>query len=44
MKFALKTDSGDPVAPGNYTLEVHGPGEAGGEDAVAARKLFVVEE
>jgi hypothetical protein len=44
MKFALKTSSGDPVPPGNYTVEIYGPGVTGEEDAVAARKLFVIEE
>ncbi len=44
MKFALKTTSGEPVPPGNYTVEVYGPGATGGEYAVAARKLFVIEE
>jgi hypothetical protein len=44
MKFALKTSSGEPVPPGNYTVEIYGAGDTGEEDAVAARKLFVVEE
>jgi hypothetical protein len=44
MKFALKTSSGEPVPPGNYTVEVYGPGATGEEDAVAVRKLFVIEE
>ncbi len=44
MKFALKTRSGEPVPPGNYTLDIYSPGSAGGEDAVAARKFFVIEE
>jgi hypothetical protein len=50
VKFALKTESGEPVPPGNYTVEVYGPGLAGGEGdmdeegAVAVRKSFVVEE
>jgi len=39
VKFALRTRSGEPVPPGNYTLEIHG---AGGS-AAAARKSFVVE-
>lgn len=41
LKFALKTNSGEPVPPGNYTVEVYSPGEAG-EPAV--RKSFVIEE
>lgn len=48
VKFALKTKSGEPMPPGNYTIDIYGPGsidasvdeEAG---AVAARKFFVVE-
>jgi hypothetical protein len=45
MKFALKTSSGEPVPPGNYTVEVYGPGVTGEEEgAVAVRKLFVIEE
>ena len=45
VKFALKTSSGEPVPPGNYTVDVYGPGTASQEDAaaVAARKFFVVE-
>jgi hypothetical protein len=44
MKFALKTRSGEPVPPGNYTVDIYSPGATGGEDgAVAARKFFVVE-
>lgn len=41
VKFALKTRSGEPVPPGNYTLEVRNPGGAPG--GLAARKLFVIE-
>ena len=44
MKFALATISGEPVPPGNYTVEVYGPDATGEEEAVAARKLFVIEE
>jgi hypothetical protein len=44
MKFALQTSSGEPVPPGNYTVEIYGAGGTGEEDAIAARKLFVVEE
>ena len=44
MKFALKTTSGEPVPPGNYTVEIHGPRAAGEEEAAAARKLFVIGE
>ncbi len=44
VKFALKTGSGEPVPPGNYTVVLYGPGTAGEEGAaVAARKFFVVE-
>ena len=45
VKFALKTRSGEPVPPGNYTVEVYGPGTTGeeGAAAMAARKYFVVE-
>lgn len=42
VKFALETRSGYPVPPGNYTMDiVYGPE---GDAAVAARKLFVVQE
>ena len=44
LKFALKTNSGEPVPPGNYTVEVYGPGEADGGGEPAVRKSFVVEE
>lgn len=45
MKFALKTTYGEPVPPGNYTLEIYGPGTTGEEEGVVAvRKLFVIEE
>jgi hypothetical protein len=44
MKFAVKTTSGEPVPPGNYTIEIYGPDATGEEDAVAVRKLFVIEE
>ena len=42
VKFALKTRSGEPVPPGNYTVEISVPsgGEAGGP---AVRKSFVVQ-
>lgn len=44
MKFALKTKFGEPVPPGNYTVDVYGPESASQEDTtVAARKFFVVE-
>ncbi len=44
VKFVLKTSSGEPMPPGNYTVDVYGPGIAGEEDGVvAARKFFVVE-
>jgi hypothetical protein len=44
MKFAVKTTSGEPVPPGNYTVQIYGPDATGEEDAVAVRKLFVIEE
>jgi hypothetical protein len=45
MKFALATTSGEPVPPGNYTVEIYGPGPAGEEEGVVVvRKLFVIEE
>ena len=45
MKFALKTTSGEPVPPGNYTVEIYEPGSTGQEEGVVAvRKLFVIEE
>lgn len=40
VKFALKTRTGQPVPPGNYTLEIR---DGSGEGAVLARKSFVVE-
>jgi hypothetical protein len=43
LKFALETRSGDPIPPGDYTVEIHGPGTDDGAGAVAARKSFVVE-
>lgn len=43
LKFAFKTSSGEPVPPGNYTLDVYGLGESGGEDTLTVRKSFVVE-
>jgi hypothetical protein len=44
MKFALKTTSGEPMPPGNYTVEIYVPGANGDEDVVAVRKLFVIEK
>ena len=45
VKFALATTSGEPVPPGNYTVQIYGPGATGEEEnAVAVRKLFVIEE
>ncbi|CAA9453289.1 MAG: hypothetical protein AVDCRST_MAG14-1216 [uncultured Rubrobacteraceae bacterium] len=44
LKFALETNSGERVPPGNYTVEVYSPGEAGGGGEPAVRKSFVVEE
>ena len=44
MKFALKTSSGEPIPPGNYTVDIYIPETTSGEDStVAARKFFVVE-
>jgi hypothetical protein len=43
LKFALETRSGEPMPPGNYTVEIHGSGTGDGPGAVAARKSFVVE-
>ncbi len=43
VKFALQTRSGEPVPPGNYTLEIHGEGGEGSGGGAAARKFFVVE-
>jgi hypothetical protein len=43
VKFALKTSSGEPVPPGNYTVDIYGPGGTDEEGAAAARKRFVVE-
>ena len=45
LKFALQTRSGEPMPPGNYTVEIYGPGTTGEEEGlVAVRKLFVIEE
>ena len=43
VKFALKPSSGEPVPPGNYTVDIYGPGGTDEEGAAAARKRFVVE-
>ena len=44
VKFALETRSGEPVPPGNYTLEIRGPPEEGSDEGpLRARKSFVVE-
>ena len=40
MKFALKTESGELMPPGNYTVDIYGPEDEG---AMVARKFFVVE-
>ncbi len=42
LKFALQTRTGEPMPPGNYTVEIRGSG-TGGAGAVAARKSFVIE-
>lgn len=44
LKFAFETDSGEPVPPGNYTLDISSTGVDTGADGVAVRKSFVVEE
>jgi hypothetical protein len=44
MKFTLEATSGEPMPPGNYTVEIYGPSATGDEDTLAVRKLFVVEE
>jgi hypothetical protein len=43
LKFTLETRSGEPMPPGNYTVEIHGSGADDREGAVAASKSFVVE-
>jgi hypothetical protein len=43
LKFALETRSGERIPPGDYTVEIHGPGTGDGAGAVAASKSFVVE-
>ena len=43
VKFAFRTSSGEPVPPGNYTLDLYAFGESGAEDTVAVSKSFVVE-
>jgi hypothetical protein len=43
LKFALETRSGEPIPPGDYTVEIHGSGIDDGAGAVASRKSFVVE-
>lgn len=43
LKFALETRSGEPMPPGNYTVEIHGSRTGDGADAVVARRSFVVE-
>lgn len=43
LKFALETRSGEPMPPGNYTVEIHGSGTGDGAGAVVARRSFVVE-
>ena len=40
MKFALKTEPGKLMPPGNYTIDIYGPEDEG---AMVARKFFVVE-
>ncbi len=43
LKFALEKRSGEPIPPGDYTVEIYGPGTGDGAGAVAARKSFLVE-
>ena len=43
MNFALQTRPGEPLPPGNYTVEIYGSGSGSGAGAVAARKSIVVE-
>ncbi|MEJ7871120.1 MAG: hypothetical protein WKF67_02585 [Rubrobacteraceae bacterium] len=43
LKFAFETSSGEPVPPGNYTLDVSSAGEDAGAGGVAVRKSFVIE-
>ena len=45
VKFVLKTSSGEPMPPGNYTVDVYGSETISeeGSPGVAARKFFVVE-
>lgn len=44
VKFALETKSGEPLPPGNYTVNIYGPKDVSGEgDTVAARKSFMIE-
>ena len=44
VKFVLKTNSGEAMPPGNYTVNVYGARPASEADgAVAARKFFLVE-
>ncbi len=44
LKFAFETSSGEPVPPGNYTLDVSSAGEDAGAGGVAVRKSFVIED
>ncbi len=44
LKFAFETSSGEPVPPGNYTLDVSSVGEDAGADGVMVRKSFAIEE
>ena len=43
MKFALQKRSGEPIPPGDSTVEIYGPGTGDGAGSVAARKSFLVE-
>lgn len=44
IKFSLETDSGEPVAPGNYTVSIHRAGGDVEDSEAAARKSFVVRD
>jgi hypothetical protein len=44
VKFALGTESGEPVPPGNYTVSIHRTGNNVEDEDAAARKTFVVRD
>lgn len=43
VKFALQASSGEPIPPGNYTVEILGAPGGEAEAEPSARKLFVVQ-